>query len=375
MKNNQVIWNKAYGYHTYAKKKSVTTTDLYDIASITKTVATLPALMKLESEGKISADGTLGMYLPDLVQNTSYAQLTIREILTHNAGLKSWIPFYLHTIENGVPRYDVYSTVQNETYPTQVANGLYIHKTYADSMMQLIINTPLKDRGEYRYSDLGYYFMQEIVERKTGTTLDQYVQKNFYQPMGMWSTMYKPMQRFDTSVIVPTENDTYFRNQQVKGMVHDPGAAMLGGVGGHAGVFSNALDLAKIWQMYLDSGMYGGHQYLTPEVLAEYEKCQYCMDSTSENRRGIGFDKPVRDGGSGPTCGCVDYKSFGHTGFTGTIAWADPTEQLVYVFLSNRVYPTAENKKLITLNVRTDIMQTIYDAMHDSSYNNMAVIN
>lgn len=372
LKNNQVIWNKAYGYHTYSKKKRVQTTHLYDIASITKTVATLPALMKLQAEGKISVDGTLGNYLPELVKNTPYEHLTIREILAHNAGLKSWIPFYLHTTENGVPRYDVYSLEPTKTYPVKVADNLYIHKNYADSMMQLIINTPLKNRGEYRYSDLGYYFMQLIIEKKSKMPIENYVAANFYAPLGMWSTTYMPLENFDASVIVPTENDNYFRNQQIQGTVHDPGAAMMGGVGGHAGVFSNALDLAKIWQMYLDNGQYGAQQFLDSSILAEYEKCQFCLPGDEGNRRGIGFDKPVRGDGGGPTCHCVDYRSFGHTGFTGTIAWADPAEQLVYVFLSNRVYPTAENKKLITMNVRTDIMQTIYDAMNDSSFNNMA---
>lgn len=373
LKDNQVVWNKAYGYHTYDKKKRVKTTDLYDVASITKTVATLPSLMKLQHEGKISVDGTLGNYLPDLVKGTEYEHLTIREILAHNAGLKSWIPFYLHTIENGVPRYDVYSLEQTKTYPTKVAENLYIHKSYTDSMMQLIVQTPLKNRGEYRYSDLGYYFMQEIIERKTNMPLEDYALQSFYAPLGMWSTTYLPNQKFNVDDIVPTEDDTYFRNQLINGTVHDPGAAMMGGVGGHAGVFSNALDMAKIWQMYLNNGSYGGQQILDSAILAEYEECQYCLDSTEGNRRGIGFDKPVRDGGSGPTCDCVDFHSFGHTGFTGTIAWADPKEQLVYVFLSNRIYPTAENRKLISMNVRTDIMQTIYDAMHDSSYNNMAV--
>ena len=367
VRDNSIVWNKAYGYHTYNKKVPVTTNDIYDLASLTKVVSTLPALMKLVDNNLIALDGTLGMYLPELVKGTDYARITLREMLAHQAGLSSWIPFYLNTMENGVPRYDVCSLEQSSVYPIKVADKLFIHKSYPDSMMRSIINTPLKPAGNYKYSDLGYYFLKSIIEKVTGDQLDQYVAKNFYQPMGMTTTGYLPLNRFKKSQIVPTENDNYFRNQLVHGDVHDPGAAMQGGVGGHAGVFSDAEDLAKIWQMYLNDGKYGDVRYIDSNTISEFTKCQYCLPDYKGNRRGIGFDKPVRGQDGGPTCNCVSYASYGHTGFTGTISWADTEENLIYIFLSNRIYPTAENKKLISMNVRTNIMEVIYSAIETSS--------
>jgi CubicO group peptidase (beta-lactamase class C family) len=366
VKNQKVIWNKAYGYQTYSKKKAVSSTDIYDLASLTKVVATLPALMKLVDEKKLELDGTLGMYLPELVAGTPYAKITLREMLAHQSGLKSWIPFYINTMENGVPRYDIYSLESSSTYPTRVAENLYINKSYPDSMMKIIVSKNLNEPGNYKYSDLGYYFLKRIVEKMTGLGLNEYAKQNFYAPLGMTTSGYLPRDNFELDQIVPTENDTYFRNQLVHGDVHDPGAAMQGGVGGHAGVFSNAEDLAKIWQMYLNKGTYGGKRYLDSTTVTEFTKCQYCLPNNEGNRRAIGFDKPVRGEEGGPTCNCVSYASFGHTGFTGTISWVDPEEDLIYIFLSNRIYPTAENKKLITTNVRTDIMEVIYSSINKS---------
>jgi len=365
VKDNAVIWNKAYGSHTYANKIKVKTDDIYDLASLTKVVATLPAIMQLVDAGSVSLDGTLGMYLPEYVKGTDYAQITLREMLAHQSGLRSWIPFYINTTENGVPRYDIYSLEKSTKYPYRVANNLYINNAYPDSMMRIIVSKPLKESGEYKYSDLGYYFLKAIVEKISGQTLDTYVNEHFYSPMGMKTTGYLPRNNFPIAEIVPTENDTYFRNQLIQGDVHDPGAAMQGGVGGHAGVFSDAMDLAKIWQMYLNKGSYGGRKYIDSATVTEFTKCQYCKENDEGNRRAVGFDKPVRGSDGGPTCSCVSYASFGHTGFTGTISWADPEENLIYIFLSNRIYPTAENRKLISMNVRTDIMEVIYSALHE----------
>lgn len=371
VRDNSIVWNKAYGHHTYAKNQEVKTSDIYDLASLTKVVATLPAIMQLVDRNQVALDGTLGMYLPELVGGTDYARITLREMLAHQAGLKSWIPFYLNTMENGVPRYDIYSLEQTELYPIRVANNLYINKSYPDSMMKLIVEKDLKQPGDYKYSDLGYYFLKEIVEKISGKSLENYVAQNFYEPMGMTTTGFLPTNRFNKSEIIPTEDDNYFRNQLIHGDVHDPGAAMQGGVGGHAGVFSDAEDLAKIWQMYLNEGSYGGVKFIEPQTIQEFTKCQYCLPDYKGNRRGIGFDKPVRGDEGGPTCSCVSYASYGHTGFTGTISWADPEENLIYIFLSNRIYPTAENRKLITMNVRTDIMEVIYNSIQTPS--NLAV--
>lgn len=371
-KDQKIVWNKSYGKQTYTHGDEVSNSAIYDLASLTKVVATLPSIMQLDDQNIITLDGTLGDYLPELVKGTEYETITLREMLAHQSGLKSWIPFYMLTLENGVPRYDLYSLEGSNTYPTKIGHELYLHKDYPDSMLQIIVNTPLKHRGDYKYSDLGYYFLKEIVEKYTNQGLDEYAMSHFYKPLGMSSTGYLPLNRFNMDQIVPTENDKIYRKQLVHGTVHDPGAAMLGGVGGHAGVFSNAEDLAKIWQMYLNKGIYGGERYLDSLTVLEYTKCQYCVDNDEGNRRGVGFDKPVRGQDGGPTCNCVSYASFGHTGFTGTISWADPEENLIYIFLSNRVYPDAENKKLITMNVRTDIMEVIYSSLYPSDEDTLA---
>lgn len=366
-KNGHVFYNKTFGHHTYEEKQPVRFTDLYDLASITKIAASMVAVMHLQDRNQLNLDQTLGDFIPEVVGTSPYATINLREMLAHQAGLKAWIPFYKTTLENSVPRFDVYSLVGNETYPFQVAENLYIHKNYPDSILKQIVDTPLKDRGEYRYSDLGYYFIQQIVEKLTGKSLDQFVEETFYQPLGMNRTCFNPLNRFEREETVPTEYDVLFRKQLVHGTVHDPGAAMMGGVGGHAGLFSSANDLAKLMQMYMQYGFYGGERYLKAATVKEYTKCQFCADPESDNRRGAGFDKPVRDGGPGPTCECVSYASFGHSGFTGTIAWADPDEEVIFIFLSNRVYPNASNKKLIKLGIRTEIMQAIYDSFITTS--------
>ena len=363
-KSGSVIYNKAFGYHTYDSIREVRNTDIYDLASITKIASTLLAVMKLNDEGKIELDKYLCDYLPELVDTTEFANLSIREILAHQAGLPAWIPFYKNSLHKGAPRYDIYSLKKSDYYNKRVAENLYIVESYKDTIMKAIIDKGLSEEKEYLYSDLGYYFLKMIVEKKTGMSINEYVDRTVYRSIGNSGMGFNPRMKQELDRIVPTENDLIFRHQQIHGDVHDPGAAMLGGVGGHAGLFASANDLAKIMQMYLDEGYYGGVQYIKDSVVKEFTKCQYCED---DNRRGAGFDKPVRDGGPGPTCNCVSYASFGHSGFTGTIAWADPEKEVVYIFLSNRVYPDAANKKLIEMNIRTSIQQVIYNAVERSA--------
>lgn len=369
-KKGTIIYNKSFGNYTYEKLQPVTEQSIYDLASITKIASTLLAFMQLDSEGKVNLDQYLCDYLPDLVNNTPYEHVNIREMLAHQARLPAWIPFYTKTMTNGQLRFDIYSTAPSYKYPFRVAENLYI-VDYKEQIFQSILKTPLRPQKQYLYSDLGYYFLKEIIEKVTQIPLNEYVAQNFYQPMGLATTGYLPLHTFEKEQIVPTEHDVNFRKQLVQGDVHDPGAAMLGGVGGHAGLFSNAIDLAKLMQMYINNGQYNGVQYIKEDVVQEYSKCQFCAE---DNRRGAGFDKPVRDGEGGPTCQCVSLSSFGHSGFTGTLTWADPDEDLVYVFLSNRVHPNAENKKLITLDIRTNIMQAIYDAINSSKDTSMAIV-
>ncbi len=358
----KVIYNKSFGYHTYEKTRAVKNSDIYDLASITKIGATLLSVMQLQDQGKFSLDSTLGTYLHKMIPDSlPYYNLNLREILAHQSGLQAWVPFYIKTIRGGKLDTVIYRSDSSTYYPLRVADNIYINKDYPNIIMQRILKGPIKEK-EYRYSDLGYYFLKHIVEVQTGEQIEDYVGR-IYAQMGMSTAGYMPRERFSLDRIPPTEYDEVFRKQVIHGDVHDPGAAMLGGVGGHAGLFSNANDLAKLMQMYLNYGSYGGVEYIQDTTLKEFTKCQYCVDD--ENRRGAGFDKPVRDGEGGPTCNCVSYLSFGHSGFTGTIAWADPEQEIVYIFLSNRIYPDAENKKLLHMNIRTDIQEVIYNAINE----------
>jgi beta-N-acetylhexosaminidase len=359
-KDGQIFYDKGFGNQTYEAKIPVDQNTVYDIASITKIVSSTAALMKLQDEGLVNVDYNLCDYL-DICDTSEYYNLNLREMLSHYARLRSWIPFYLETISDGNLDPRIYSETKKDGYSVQVADNLFILDAYRDSMLNEIYNTPLSDQQKYKYSDLGYYFIQKIVEQKTGLSLDQYVAENFYKPMGLTSIGYLPLERMDISRIAPTEYDLLFRKQLVHGHVHDPGAAMTGGVGGHAGIFSTAYDLAVMMQMFMDRGYYGGRQYITPETIDYFTDCHYCEDG---NRRGIGFDKPTSALDSGPTCNQATPESFGHSGFTGTITWADPVHGIVYVFLSNRVYPNADNSKLLKMNIRTDIQEVIYAALN-----------
>ncbi len=388
-RNGLVFCQKTFGYHTYRRRDTVKWNDLYDIASVTKIVATLPVLMRLTQEGKFSVDDRLGKYLPEL-DTSNKGDLLIRDILSHHAGLHPWIPFYYSTLETMDPDQDLisrelsssypfrladhvflnknldfvegaYAAGPSEEYPIQVADGLFLNRSYRDSIWQRIVNSELRKKKEYLYSDLGYYFLQPVAEALAGSSLEVYTLEHLYRPLGAAYTSYLPLQHFPQERIVPTENDLYFRRQLLRGYVHDPGAAMMGGVAGHAGVFSNANDLAKIMQMYLNGGSYGGVQFLADSIIRQYNTCIHCEEG---NRRGLGFDKPEMDyEKEGPTCRCVSPDSFGHSGFTGTLVWADPETGLIYVFLSNRVHPDTDNPRLVEMNVRTNIQQVLHDAL------------
>ncbi len=362
-KSGQVVYNKTFGHHTYENERPVKSDDLYDLASITKVVASTLSLMKLQDQGLFSLDDPMKKYFPEIPNSSPYATLTSREMLAHVAGLKPWIPFYIETVTNGKPNKDVYASQESADFLRKVARNLYINTESSDSLLLKILNTPLRKNKDYKYSDLGYYFMREIIKRQSGMRVDSFAAANIYAPLGLNTMGYLPLDYFPKDRIIPTEYDTYFRQQLVHGDVHDPGAAMQGGVGGHAGVFSNAEDLAAIMQMLLNGGVYGGEKILNTRTIDEYTACQFCEDELDEKRRGAGFDKPVIPDGPGPTCKCVSFDSFGHSGFTGTIVWADPVEDIVYVFLSNRVYPSAENNKLAKMDIRTNIQEEIYKVL------------
>ena len=368
-KDGKVFYNKYFGTQEYDRKVKINEYSIYDIASITKVVATTASLMKLYDEGKFDINKTLSYYLPYL-DSTNKANLVVKDVLTHQARLTAWIPFYLKTIKTESIKNEIYSNTPTEDKNTIVADNLYILNSFRDSMYQRIAKSKLRKKKEYKYSDLGFYLMQQVVETLTKESLDKYVYNNFYSSLGAYTMGYLPLNRFDKAEIVPTENDTYFRNQLIQGYVHDMGSAMMGGVAGHAGVFCNANDLAKMMQMFLNYGSYGGKQYIKPETIKLFSTCQFCPN----NRRALGFDKPLMPHqNAGPTCDLVSGKSYGHTGFTGTYAWVDPDNGILYIFLSNRINPDMENKKLIKMGIRTKIQEVIYEAIDKVNYGEVSL--
>ncbi|HYG38841.1 MAG TPA: serine hydrolase, partial [Cytophagales bacterium] len=370
-KDGDIIFNKSYGYHTYDKKVQVLNSDVYDLASVTKIIASLPALMKLNGEGKFSIDGKLGDYVPEL-KSSNKADLTFREILTHQARLKSWIPFWQTTLkkkyrkeglwgdEDRKFKWATFKSDSSKRFPYKVADNLYLHRNYYKKLFKQIKKSPLNEKPGYVYSDLSFYLYPKIVERITGKKFEDYLKETFYRPMGANSLTFNPYLSVDLESIVPTERDSLFRKVLIQGRVHDEGAAMLNGLSGHAGLFGNANDVAKMMQMYLNKGEYGDKEFIKESVIDEFTRCQYCP----VNRRGLGFDRPMDPpSANGNAAISASSISFGHTGFTGIFTWVDPKYNLVYVFLSNRVYPTRANTLLYKLNTRTDIQQVLYDSM------------
>lgn len=360
-KKGKIIYRKSYGTLDYNPNHLVTDTTLYDLASLTKILSTLPQMMYLFDNQYYSLDDNLGSLLPQL-RETNKSPLKIRNMLAHYAGFLAWIPFYKETLDDkGYPSNVIYSSQLLQAFPYQVAENLYIRKDYPDEMFYQIAQSPLLKKKQYLYSDLPFYLLQKYIEQTVQTSLMSAVESRFYLPMGLYRMRYLPLRFFSKEEIAPTEEDNYFRHQKLQGHVHDMGAAMLGGVAGHAGLFADATSVAQMMQMFLQGGHYGGHQYITQSTIDTFNTCAFCKNKV---RRGLGFDKPQIEE-EGPTCGCVPMSSFGHTGFTGTYAWADPENEIVYVFLSNRTYPTAENKKLIQQNIRTKIQQIIYQSLTD----------
>jgi CubicO group peptidase (beta-lactamase class C family) len=312
------------------------------VASVTKIAATTIAVMKLYDQGKLDLDAPLGKYVAT-TRGTDKENLKIKDILTHQAGLKSWIPFYKETLDSlKNPNPMIYNSTIRGRYTVKVTDNLYMRSDWVDTMWQRILLSPLENRGKYVYSDLDFIFMQAVIENITKKKLDEFVRDEFYKPLGMNYTAYLPKKNLRNVEIAPSELDDYFRHQIIQGNVHDMGAAMFGGVSGHAGLFSTATDLGILMQMLLNGGTYQGKRYFQKSTV-ELFTSKYSMIS----RRGLGFDKP--DPNADKTSPCTDHvslKTFGHQGFTGTCVWADPSNDLVFVFLSNRTYPSAENKAI-----------------------------
>ncbi|RTY94063.1 beta-N-acetylglucosaminidase [Flavobacterium sp. GSP27] len=358
-RKGKVIYQKSFGHHTYDRTIKVQDSDIYDVASLTKIIATLPNVMQQYDQQKINLETTLGSMSP-IFKDSNKANINFKDLLSHYAGLVAGIPFYKATMNKSQSPSDVYfRKIAEEQFSKKLGDSLFIRNDFSDTIMKMIVESKLSLKKEYKYSDLTFMILKDYLEKTTGKPLDVLIQENFYRSLGMNNSSFNPLTKFDKNRIPPTETDTYFRRQLLQGYVNDLSAALEGGVSGHAGVFSNAMDVAKIMELYLQKGNYGNRQYFSEKTFDDFNTCYFCA---AGNRRGVGFDKPQL-GAVGPTCGCASMTSFGHTGYTGTMAWADPETQIVYVFLSNRTFPIASENRLSKENIREDIQRVIYEAI------------
>jgi beta-N-acetylhexosaminidase len=355
-RKGKVIFNKSYGYQTYEKTVKTSSADLYDVASLTKIIATLPNVMQEFDKKNITENTSLGSILPNF-SSSNKAAITMKDLLTHQAQLQPWIPFYQSTLDKfKQPGLTYYKKIADNQFSIKVADSLFLRNDYQDSIIKRIIDSKLLPKKEYKYSDFAFIILKEYLEKSNNKKLDQISDEAFFKPLGMTTTCFNPLSKYGKYNIVPTENDTYFRYQILQGYVHDMAAAMQGGVGGHAGLFSNTIDIAKMMQMYLQKGNYGGRQYITAATFDTFNTCYFCSEG---NRRGLGFDKPQIYSDNK-----VSKSSFGHTGFTGTMTWADPETEIVYVFLSNRTFPDANLPNALSKeNIREDILKIIKEAI------------
>ncbi|MGY5851873.1 glycoside hydrolase family 3 N-terminal domain-containing protein [Salegentibacter sp. F14] len=361
-RKGKVVFHKAYGLHNYSDTVKVKKTDLYDLASVTKISSALPAIMKLTDEGKFDLDAGIDTYLP-YFKNSNKEGVPFRQILAHQARFKPWIAYWKNTLrKNGSFRWNTFKKDSSARFPVKVSENLWLHRNYQKKIFRAIKKSDLEKEAKYKYSGLVFYLLPSIVEEITGEDFRSYINDNFYDRLGATTLTYNPSENFNPERIVPTEHDYFFRRKPIKGMVHDEGAVMMGGISANAGLFSNANDLAKLMQMYLNMGEYAGVRYIEEDTFKEWTTTQF---PENENHRGLGFDKPYLEyrGESSNTAKDASKLSFGHTGFTGIMAWMDPEEDLLYLFLSNRVLPTRSNTRLYALNTRTNIQQVIYNAI------------
>ncbi len=359
MKDGKVVYDTCFGTLTYIGGYKVLPTTLYDIASCTKIFASTLAIMKLYDDGMIDLNETLSDFFPYL-KNKDHGKLKLIDIMTHQAGLRAWVPFYKVTVDEHGPMPEFYSQEMDESHKIRVAENLFLVNDYPDRIFDSVSKTKLGKR-KYLYSDMGFYYIPKIVKQLTNQNIEDFLNEKFYYPMNLSHVCYQPLNHFTREQIAPTESDTVFRMQFIWGDVHDQAAAMFGGVAGHAGLFSNARDLAAIMQMFLDEGTYRGVRYLKPETVRYFTKAHFAI--SNDNRRGIGFDKlPINKKGPSTASKLGSMKGYGHSGFTGTFVWADPENKLLFVFLSNRVCPDAEAKQLMRMNIRTHLHDILYEA-------------
>ena len=361
-KNSKIIYDKSFGRLRYNENLKTNSKTIYDLASLTKILVTTPIIMNLVDKNIIGLETKLKEIIPRY-EKSNKSEISVKELLSGHAALQAWIPFYKLTLdEKNRPSSKYYSFSRNRTNSVKVSPDLYLRTDYIDTIRNIIEKSDLL-KNKYKYSDLSYLIIQEFIENHYNQNLDQIIHELMFRKLGIELT-YNPTLKYSTKNIAPTELDEYFRYKEINGYVHDMAAAMLGGVSTHAGLFGNAINVAKVMQLYIQNGNYGNQQILNPETINLFNNCYYCDE---DNRRGVGFDKPQLED-DGPTCGCISMNSFGHSGWTGTFAWADPDQEIIYVFLSNRSYPTGESagkSKLVKENIRSKIQEIIYNSINN----------
>lgn len=362
-KDNKIVYDKSFGYATYDSSEAVFPQMMYDMASCTKISATTLAIMKLYETHALQLTDTIGKFLPWTL-GTDKARLTIHDILLHQAGFVPYIPFYKMTQDSlGQLEPHYYSDHYSVDYDTEVTPRLFVKSGFSAQIDSAIVASKLAPSPKYVYSDNDFIILERIVHQLTGESLDQYVYEHFYHPLGMDHSMFQPLlHNIDSLAIAPTEDDTLWRHAQVRGTVHDPGAALMGGVAGHAGLFSDADDLSILYRMLLNGGEWNGKRYLKKSTIKKFTSYNSLI-----SRRGLGFDKPEKDNLVSKEkypypSRFASSATFGHTGFTGTCIWADPKNDLLFILLSNRVYPSAENWKIVHLKIREKMLDAVYEA-------------
>ena len=356
------IYDKTFGYHTYEKIRAVQATDLYDLASVSKTTTGTLALMHLYDKGLFDIDGLWQDYFPSF-KNSNKANLDFRSVLAHQARLIPYIAFWTTTKrKNGKFKWRTFKPKPSKRFPIKITEQLYLHRNYKKRIYKGIKKSKLRENADYKYSGLSFLLYPDLIQEKTGLPFDTFLYETFYKPIGSDRLVFNPTKYFPLSEIVPTELDTFFRQQLVQGTVHDENASMLNGISSNAGLFGNALDLGKLLQLFLNKGTYAGKRYLKASTVEEFTRCQFCEEG---NRRGLGFDKPLieYDAKAAYIAKSASPESYGHSGFTGTFYWVDPTEDLIVIFLSNRVYPTRASRQLYSLNIRPSLHEVVYEAI------------
>ncbi len=362
-KGDSVFFIKSYGYHTYDSARRVAVNDIYDLASVTKVVGGTLAMMKLYDDGHYNLDDPIGKYIDKIGK---VGKVTFREALAHQGGLYPWIPYYKEvTRKNGKFKNNTISTENGGDFDYALSDSLYLHADFYNKIKKMIRKSEVSDEKKYKYSGLFFYLIPEMVKNLTDTLYDDYLDYHFYQPLKSRTLTFNPLDSFSVNQIVPTEIDTFFRMEPIHGYVHDEGAIMMKGVSGNAGLFSNAQDLANVFQMLLNEGSVDSVELISPQTVGLFTTSQY---PNNENRRGLGFDKPllVYDSIASSVAKDASFKSFGHSGYTGTLAWADPKNDLVFIFLTNRVYPSRAFRAIYELNLRPTIHQFLYDYLKEN---------